>query len=71
MNTDGISNFFHCAMCVEDGLRPNIGLGVTITGKHLILVCETHELTLAKFELKNPMAPAPCAMCGKVGAHSH
>jgi hypothetical protein len=49
MHTDGIGNFFHCARCVEEDLRPNIGLGVTTTGTHLILVCETHELTLAKF----------------------
>ena len=58
-----IQSYFHCAKCMREDSRPNIAVGVIGSGTHLQVWCETHELSLGLFELKNLRRPMVCSMC--------
>jgi hypothetical protein len=60
-----------CGFWTRENLHPNTAIGVTTTGTHLQVWCETHDISLGMFELKEPMAPMPCAICGKTKPHVH
>jgi hypothetical protein len=64
-----VESYFHCGRCIDEGLYPNIGVGVNSTGTHLEVWCENHDRRFGRFELKNSMRPMPCAMCAKGEPH--
>ena len=51
------------AESMREDSRPNIAVGVIGSGTHLQVWCETHELSLGLFELKNSRRPMVCSMC--------
>jgi hypothetical protein len=65
-----IASYAHCAHCVRENCYPNIAVGITTTGTHLEVWCETHDVCLGVFELKEPMPPMPCEKCGKTKRRS-
>lgn len=66
-----IASFFHCGRCIDEGQSPNIAVGVVADGSHLQVWCESHQLSLGFFELKEPRPPQPCSQCAKGVPHVH
>jgi hypothetical protein len=66
-----IESYFHCVRCGRENLFPNIAVGLIAAGTHLQVWCETHNISLGMFELKETRIPPPCAMCGKNEPHVH